>query len=62
MHQYNCNQSNPLDTTQASRAQALAIAINSNTPATETLKEELDKAYAEIVSLRMTNTSLQGEV
>ena len=63
MHQQNNERfSNPLENTQSSRAQALALAINENTPATETLKQELDKAYAEIVTLRMTNTSLQGEV
>ena len=52
----------PPDTTQTSRAQAIAFAVSQNTPATQILKEELDKAYSDIVGLRIANTTLQGEV
>ena len=48
----------PIDTSQTSRAQAIAFAVSQNTPATQTLKEELDKAYSDIVGLRIANTTL----
>ena len=48
----------PPDTTQPSRAEAIAFAVSQNTPATRTLKEELDKAYSDIVGLRIANTTL----
>ena len=48
---------------EASPFMAPSFSTGTNLPAgSESLREELSKAYKEIVSLRMQNTSLQGEV